>query len=145
MAEGLTLDSGIYHIESLVLGGAYATGQGPQQPVRALQDPTQIWEVIVKPNNTGIIRWVLPGEPGPFGWFYPRLGNGEPIILSIPPKEFIFRRVGETPDLYNILAPNPEPGVDFYVGVSQDQILVLKSFLPQDPESRPIWRFRRAN
>jgi hypothetical protein len=50
MAEGLTLDSGIYRIESLVpsidlnsdLGGAYATGQGPQQPVRALQGSTQI-------------------------------------------------------------------------------------------------------
>jgi len=152
MAEGLKLDSGIYRIKIVrpddlgSIGGEYATGQVPQRPVKAFADrppfsENQIWEVIVnKSNDTGIIKWLPPADEPKEFWSYRQRKDHEPIILD-QPKEFSFISVGPN---YIIRAVRDGPvGVDYDVGVSEDQTLVLQSVpVNVSIESRPLWQFR---
>jgi len=154
---GLKLDSGIYRIKIVrpddlgSIGGEFATGQGPKRPVKAFADrppfgENQIWEVIVnKSNNTGIIKWLPPADEPKEFWSYQQRKDDEPIILADQPKEFSFIGIGPNYIIRAVDGPIII-GVDFDVGVSEDQTLVLLPFpVNGSIEGRPLWQFRPAN
>ncbi|KDQ11315.1 hypothetical protein BOTBODRAFT_177358 [Botryobasidium botryosum FD-172 SS1] len=167
MSAPPTLQDGRYRLRSVYtnnpnpgVGGAYATGGDPSQPVTTTAEvphtfDKQVWDIVKNPEQTGSADTYKINYVGHSahhlkeGFSYASLDQDAPITLG-PPKDFTFELWPGTSDVYVIRPIEPPSGFDICVGVTEDgKKVVITRILFTSPgfatgEVRPAWKIHRA-